>query len=87
MVTDKTAKDYSIPFMRFLYGGFVLLGIYFLIFSKDLSQFVINFSIALVFDPFDQKVAWKDRKTWQKAWLIIHTAIALIAAGFLFTSN
>jgi hypothetical protein len=48
---------------------------------------VINFSIALVFDPFDQKVAWKDRKTWQKAWLIVHTVIALTAAGFLFTSN
>lgn len=87
MVTDKTVKDYSIPFMRFLYGGFVLLGIYFLIFSKDLNQFVINFSIALAFDPFDQKVIWKDRKSWQKAWLIIHAAIALTAAGILFTSN
>ena len=87
MVTDKPVKDYSLQFFRILYGAFVLLGIYFLLFSKDLSQFVINYSIALVFDPFDQKVAWKDRKTWQKAWLIVHTVIALTAAGFLFTSN
>lgn len=87
METEKTAKDYSAQFMRVLYVGFVILGIYFLLFSKDLSQFVINFSIALVFDPFDQKVTWKDRKNWQKAWLIVHTVIALFAAGLLFTGN
>jgi hypothetical protein len=87
METEKTAKDYSAQFMRVLYVGFVVLGIYFLIFSKDLSQFVINFSIALVFDPLDQKITWKDRKNWQKAWLIVHTVIALFAAGLLFTDN
>lgn len=87
MVTDKPVKDYSIQFMRFLYAGFLLLGLYFLLFSKDLSQFVINIGIALVFDPFDQKIIWKDRKTWQKAWLIIHAVIAIASAVVLFTSN
>jgi hypothetical protein len=87
MVTDKPAKDYSVQLFKILYAGFVALGIYFLLFSNDLSQFVINFSIALVFDPFDQKITWKDRKNWQKVWLIVHAVVAIAAAGILFTSN
>jgi hypothetical protein len=85
MTTDKTSKDYGAQGLGILYAAFVVLGIYFLLFSEDFSQFVINFSIALVFDPFNPKITWKDRKKWQKAWLIVHTVIALFAAGLLFT--
>jgi hypothetical protein len=36
--------------------------------------------LAFIFDPFDVKVKWSDRKNWQKGLLITH----LIVAFFFF---
>jgi hypothetical protein len=67
-------------FNKFLYIGFLLLGLYQVIFSKDYIQAAYSLGIGLAFDPFDTEQKWNDRPTWQKAVLIIH--LALVAAIF-----
>ena len=59
---------------KFLYLGFILLGCVQLV-QKSVSESLMNFGIALVFDPFDPQQPWKDRPTWQKLVLIIHLSI------------
>ena len=69
-------------FNKFLYIGFVLVGIFQALFSKEYMQAVSSFGIALAFDPFDQEQKWNDRPTWQKTVLIVH--LGLVAALFEF---
>jgi hypothetical protein len=69
-------------FNQILYIGFILLGVFQALFSKDYMQAGSSIGIALAFDPFDQAQKWNDRPTWQKAVLIIH--LALVAALFGF---
>lgn len=69
-------------FNKFLYLGFVLVGLFQAIFSKDYMQAASSLGIALAFDPFDQEQKWNERPTWQKAVLIIH--LGLVAAMFGF---
>lgn len=61
-------------FNRILYGSFLLLGIYFLV-TEDISSAMSNLGIGLAFDPFDQKVNWKQRPQYQKIWLIVHLCL------------
>lgn len=68
------------PFNKFLYLGFLLLGLFQALFSKDYIQAASSLGIGLAFDPFDTELKWNDRPTWQKAVLIIH--LALVAAMF-----
>ena len=70
------------PFNKFLYLGFLLLGLFQAFFSKDYMQAASSLGIGLAFDPFDTEQKWNDRPTWQKAVLIIH--LALVAAMFGF---
>jgi len=70
------------PFSKHLYIGFLLLGLYQAIFSKDYVQAAASLGIGLAFDPFNPEQKWNDRPTWQKAVLIIH--LALVAAMFGF---
>ena len=70
------------PFNKFLYIGFLLLGLFQAFFSKDYIQATASLGIALAFDPFDQEQKWNDRPTWQKTVLIIH--LGLVAAMFGF---
>ena len=70
------------PFSKFLYIGFLLLGLYQAIFSKDYVEAAAYMGIGLAFDPFNPEQKWNDRPTWQKAVLIIH--LALVAAMFSF---
>ena len=65
---------------KFLYIGFLLLGLFQAIVSKDYMQAASSLGIGLAFDPFDIEQKWNDRPTWQKAVLIIH--LALVAAMF-----
>jgi hypothetical protein len=67
---------------RWLYAGFVLFGIYLILFRKEYSDASIYFGIALAFDPFDQTQPWKERPLWQKAWLIVHLAIVGALLGY-----
>jgi hypothetical protein len=68
------------PFNKFLYAGFLLLGVYPAIFRSDYLQAAASLAIGLAFDPFDTEQTWKDRPSWQKAVLIVH--LALTAAMF-----
>ncbi|MDE3252662.1 MAG: hypothetical protein KGO92_07625 [Bacteroidota bacterium] len=70
---DENRKN--IPFMRYGYAGFVLLGLYMLVFTHEWMIGVSNLGIALIFDPFDQKVSWSDRPQYQRIWLIAHLVL------------
>ena len=70
------------PFNKFLYIGFILLGLYQAIISKDYMQAAASLGIGMAFDPFNPEQKWMDRPIWQKAVLIIH--LALVAAMFGF---
>jgi mannose/fructose/N-acetylgalactosamine-specific phosphotransferase system component IIC len=70
------------PFNKFLYIGFLLLGLFQAFFSKDFMQAIASLGIALAFDPFDQEQKWNDRPTWQKVILIVHLAITAAMFGF-----
>lgn len=80
-------KDLSFKFNRFLYGGLVILGLYFLLFNKDISTAMCNLGIALAFDPFDQKIVWQNRPSYQKIWLIVHLSIVLVLLGILMSQR
>lgn len=67
---------------KWLYAGFLLFGIYLILFRSQFSDAAIYFGIALAFDPFDQAQPWKERPVWQKAWLIVHLAIVAALFGY-----
>lgn len=69
-------------FNRFIYIGFLLLGLYQAFFSKDYMQSAASLGIALAFDPFNQEQKWNDRPNWQKAVLFIHLALVASMFGF-----
>lgn len=73
---EQQTKEASKTYMLIGYTLFVLLGLYHLMFYDDYIESALNFGIALVFDPFDQKIAWNQRHPWQKAWLIVHLGVA-----------
>lgn len=68
------------PFSKYLYIGFIILGLYQAIFTKDYVQAAASMGIGLAFDPFDTEQKWNERPTWQKVVLLIH--LALVAALF-----
>jgi len=70
-------------FNKYLYIGFVLFGIYELLFRHSAGDAATYMGIALAFDPFNQELPWKERPTWQKAILIIHLAIVAGLFGYM----
>ena len=70
------------PFNKFLYIGFLLLGLFQAFFSKDYMQATASLGIALAFDPFNQEQKWNERPMWQKVILIVHLAITAAMFGF-----
>ncbi len=74
-------KDVNFKYSRFLYGGFVLSSIYFLV-TKQIDMAMSDLGIALIFDPFDQKVMWQNRPTYQRVWLIVHVSVVLGLVAF-----
>ncbi len=70
------------PFNKFLYLGFLILGLYQALLNKDYIQAASSMGIGLAFDPFNQEQKWNDRPTWQKVVLFVH--LALVAAMFGF---
>jgi hypothetical protein len=71
-------------FNRWPYALFLLAGVGFA-FYGDFSQAAIFTSLALIFDPFDEAIPFKQRKSWQKSWLYLHVllSIAMFAAMLL----
>jgi hypothetical protein len=76
--TRKSRLEATVP--RLLYGGFVLMAIYYAILPRDFGDAAMNLGIALAFDPFDQSVSWKERPLYQRAWLIVHLVLLAMAA-------
>jgi len=70
------------PFSRFLYIGFLLVGLFQIFFTKDYMQAASSLGVGLAFDPFNAEQKWDERPTWQKAGLVLH--LALVAAMFGF---
>ncbi len=71
-------------FNLWAYLAFVIAGLSFLWFKQDYSSTAMYLGLALVFDPFDAKVAYKLRPMWQKVWLIAHLAVTLIMFLLMF---
>lgn len=76
-VAKAGGRDFTRGFNRIMYGGFILLGLYFLLISGDLSDGASNFAIALIFDPFNPKQPFGQRPMYQKVWLVVHAAVAI----------
>lgn len=79
---ENTRSPHSV--LRFLYGAFVLLGLYYLIFRQDPGSAISNLGIALIFDPFDQRVRWNDRPMYQRVWLVVHVVFVFVVMGMAF---
>lgn len=75
------------PFNKFIYIGFLLLGAFQSLFTKDYMQAASSFGIGLAFDPFNTDQKWNDRPTWQKAVLIIHLALVAGLFGYAIEMN
>lgn len=70
------------PVNKFIYIGFLLLGFYQAIFTKEYMQSAASLGIGMAFDPFDTEQKWSDRPAWQKAVLLIHLAIVAGMFGY-----
>lgn len=81
MTTAKETTCSQLHLFRFLYGAFVILGLYYLIFRQDAGSAISNLGIALAFDPFDQRVRWNDRPLYQRVWLIVHLVLVFVVLG------
>ncbi len=76
------SKDRTSFFNRWAYGTFVLLSVYFLLVNNDVASAMSNLGIALIFDPFDQRVTWNNRPRYQRVWLFVHVGIVLILFAY-----
>lgn len=68
------------PFNKYLYIGFILLGMYQTFVTKEYLQAASSLGIGLAFDPFNPDQKWNERPTWQKVVLLLH--LAFVAALF-----
>lgn len=68
------------PINKILYIGFLLLGIYQALFTKDYMQAASSLGIGMAFDPFNPEQKWNDRPIWQKT--VLFTQLALVAVLF-----
>lgn len=77
-----TTKSQTAGGYRLAYFIYLVLVVYQL-FTGDYEWAVSNFGIAMVFDPFDSSVSWKDRPRYQRVWLYSHLALTLCGFAFL----
>jgi hypothetical protein len=87
-VRQNTAiKNNKFTFFSSAYGLFTLAGLGYFFLGNDLSMGITFFGVALVFDPFDQSVTWKDRPLYQRVWLVIHVVFSLAAFFYMIFFN
>lgn len=67
---------------KFVYIGFLLLGLYQGFISKDYFQAAASLGIGLAFDPFNVDQKWNERPNWQKAVLIANLVLVSAMFGF-----
>jgi uncharacterized membrane protein len=68
----KTEKKIELP-NRYIYAFMLVCCIVFIL-LKDLNTALVFGGLALAFDPFNVSVAFQQRPSWQKVWLIVHCA-------------
>lgn len=73
-------------FGMFLYTGFLIIGIYQTMFSKDYMQATASFGIGFAFDPFNPEKKWNDRTFWQKIVLLLHLSIITVFFGLCISN-
>lgn len=73
-------KTHISTFNQVLYGGFVLMAVYFTA-QGDYSTAASNLGISLIFDPFEQSGSWNERALWQRVWLIVHLVVLFSLFG------
>jgi hypothetical protein len=69
-------------FNKYLYLGFIVIGMVQLFYVKDYLQAAMYWGIALAFDPFNVEQHWSARPLWQKVVLIVHLAIVAACFGY-----
>lgn len=74
------------PFNKYLYVGFVLVGLFQGLFSKDLGSAMSSLGIAPAFNPWGTK-NWKEAPVWQKAILLVHLVSVLGLLVYWFGSK
>lgn len=82
----ETPKPRTLPrnLYRFGYIGFVSAGIVFAFMGKFADAAMFG-GLALVFDPFDQTLAFPKRPLYQRAILLAHLAFTLVFFGLALT--
>jgi len=80
--TRKT--DFNPIASRIGYSAFVMLAVYFLFFSNEPMEAAINLMLALIFDPFRRDQPFSARPLYQRAWLIVHLAVAFTLFAYAF---
>jgi hypothetical protein len=82
---SKPVVQLSPSINRILYVSFLLVGMYFTFLKHQHIEAASFIGIALIFDPFDQKINWKNRLLWQKALLLAHLLFlcSIILVSFL----
>jgi len=83
MFLNFNSEIMNASFNKYLYTAFVLLSVYYVVFSKDYSSAVGTLGIALAFDPFNQEQPWNERPIWQRGWLIVHLACVAMLFGLM----
>ena len=79
---ESKPKDWSKSFNKILYAGFLLIALFYLLFSKNIPEALTSLGIALIFDPFDPKQPLGQRPFYQRIWLIVHVSIVFL--GFVY---
>ena len=67
-------KNYN----RWIYIGFLTLGLYNLFLKHNFGDATIYLGIALAFDPFDINQPWKERPKWQQTVLLVQLCLVFI---------
>lgn len=52
--------------------------------GEDKTQGPLFLALALVFDPYDQAVKWRDRPLGVRVWLAVHMIVTLASFGWMF---
>jgi hypothetical protein len=68
------------------YIMFATAALLFLLF-QNIEQSAIFMGMALIFDPFDITISFKERPLYQQIWLFIHFSIALILFVLMFFTH
>lgn len=79
---ESTSPAEKANWNRWAYGTFTLCGMLFALFSADRSLGFTFLGLALIMEPFDQRVMWNERPRWQRIWLYVHLGITVAALGW-----